>query len=112
MEIQIRKRGKIAKKNKQILKPGFYPQNFSPWGIFIYKKSTKSTIFRLLTVNHGQDLMPIKYKSLFKYKLHPISEQVAHPGLTCLFCLTPELDKVLVSLAHSCLGASLCLIRV
>ena len=59
----------------------YYNHDFTPKtfyrGVFLsILKSTKSTIFRLLTVNHAQDLMPIKYKSLFKYKLHPST----HPG--------------------------------
>ena len=36
------------------------------------------------------------------------SELLAQPGRACLLCFTPEFDKVLVSLAHRCLGASLC----
>ena len=39
-------------------------------------------------------------------------EHSAQPGRACLLCFTPEFDKVLVSLAHVCLGASLCQIRV
>ena len=39
-------------------------------------------------------------------------EHLAQPGRACLLCFTPEFDKVLVSLAHRCLGASLCQIRV
>ena len=39
------------------------------------------------------------------------SELLAQPGRACLLCFTPEFDKVLVSLAHRCLGASLCQIR-
>ena len=39
-------------------------------------------------------------------------EQFAQPGRACLLCFTPEFDKVLVSLAHRCLGASLCQVRV
>ena len=31
-------------------------------------------------------------------------EQFAQPGRACLLCFTPEFDKVLVSLAHRCLG--------
>ena len=39
-------------------------------------------------------------------------ELFAQPGRACLLCFTPEFDKVLVSLAHRCLGASLCQVRV
>ena len=71
MEIQISKGGKSDKKNNKILNPNFTPKTFHRGVNLPIPKSTESTIFHLLTVNHGHDLMPIKYKSLFKYKLHP-----------------------------------------
>ena len=40
------------------------------------------------------------------------SELFALPGRAGLFHLTPESDKVLVNLAHSCRGAFLCQMRV
>ena len=39
-------------------------------------------------------------------------ERFAQPGRACLLCFTPEFDKVLVSLACRCFGASLCQVRV
>ena len=39
------------------------------------------------------------------------TELLAQPCRACLLCFTPEFDKVLVSLANRCLGASLCQIR-
>ena len=41
-------------------------------GVFLpITKTINSSIFRLISVTHEQDSMPVKYNAFFKYKLHP-----------------------------------------
>ena len=48
------------------------PQNSVPRGdLFSITTNIVSSIFRLLTVTHGQGLMPIKNNTLLINKLHP-----------------------------------------
>ena len=51
-------------------------------GVFLpITKTINSSIFRLISVTHEQDSMPVKYNAFFKYKLHPsVPAPAAPPG--------------------------------
>ena len=80
----------------------------------ICNKGTRNFILVLLHANFTYlDVLTsvLSENSMKEVLLLLFSELLAQPGRACLLCFTPEFDKVLVSLAHRCLGASLCQIR-
>ena len=82
------------------------------WCVSIYKRIS-FWFSSMSTLLFGQYYTSVLSESSLKeVLLFLFPEHSAQPGRACLPCFTPEFDKVLVSLAHVCLGASLCQIRV
>ena len=95
---------------------------YCPYYLFVYKHNNfigdnegkRNFILVLLHANFTYlDVLTsvLSENSMKEVLLLLFSELLAQPGRACLLCFTPEFDKVLVSLAHRCLGASLCQIR-
>ena len=95
---------------------------YCPYFLFVYKHNNfiwdnegkRNFILVLLHANFTYlDVLTsvLSENSMKEVLLLLFSELLAQPGRACLLCFTPEFDKVLVSLAHRCLGASLCQIR-
>ena len=59
------------KPKRKYSKHSFTPKTFHCGDLFPIATAIISTTIRLLMVNDGQDLMSIKFRSFFKYKLHP-----------------------------------------
>ena len=111
----------LLKANLKIL---WLPQvdPYCPYFLFVYKHNNfiwdnegkRNFILVLLHANFTYlDVLTsvLSENSMKEVLLLLFSELLAQPGRACLLCFTPEFDKVLVSLAHRCLGASLCQIR-
>ena len=60
---------------KKYSKHSFTPKTFHRGDIFPITMTINSTTIRLLTINDGVDLMPIKFRSFYKYKLHPSEDE-------------------------------------
>ena len=56
---------------KKISEHSFTLKSFGRGVFFSITKYIKSSIFRLLTVNHEQTSMPVKYNANLINKLHP-----------------------------------------
>ena len=68
-------------------KHSFTPKTFHRGDLFPITMTINSTTIRLLTINDGEDLMPIKFRSFFKYKLHPSTgDQIIYIGLVGSDC--------------------------
>ena len=95
---------------------------YCPYFLLVYKHNNfiwdnegkRNFILVLLHANYTYlDILTsvLSENSMKEVLLLLFSELLAQPCRACLLCFTPEFDKVLVSLAHRCLGASLCQIR-
>ena len=65
------KREIFWKSNNWYWKRHFTPKTRECGDLFPIKKTLKSSMFHLLSVNYGRSLMSVKIKWFFEYNLHP-----------------------------------------
>ena len=62
---------KMTKLNDKVVATGFTPKSWARGTLLPILTYTNSNVFRLISVNEEQGLMPVKYNGVFMNKQHP-----------------------------------------